>query len=124
MSINSRTLIADDDALWRKVMATSPRDKQISIAPGIHARMYPLTAGGRLEAGVTLEVIHVPGDQFNATPRSELEAAEVRVIKTALRYHGGNKLAAARELGISRGTLYSRIRRYHLDRYLAELAKH
>ena len=39
-----------------------------------------------------------------------LEQAERDVIVTALRTAGGNKVRAARALGLSRTTLYARIR--------------
>lgn len=45
---------------------------------------------------------------------SPLERSEYETIVVALRESGGNKLQAARRLGISRGTLYSRMRRFKL----------
>ncbi len=41
-----------------------------------------------------------------------LEQAESRVIEEVLAAHGGNKTAAARELGVSRPTLYAKLRAY------------
>ena len=49
--------------------------------------------------------------QRSLTP---LERSEYETIVVALRESGGNKLQAARRLGISRGTLYSRMRRFKL----------
>ena len=43
-----------------------------------------------------------------------LERSEYETIVVALRAAGGNKLQAARHLGISRGTLYSRMRRFKI----------
>ncbi|MHA3703809.1 sigma-54-dependent Fis family transcriptional regulator [Jatrophihabitans sp. YIM 134969] len=45
---------------------------------------------------------------------SPLERSEYETIVVALRESGGNKLQAARRLGISRGTLYSRMRRFKI----------
>jgi DNA-binding NtrC family response regulator len=67
---------------------------------------------GHGKAGHT-EASDVTGEAA-ATSRTELEMAEMRVIRAALKRHSGNKLSVARELGISRGTLYNRLRRYHL----------
>jgi len=36
-------------------------------------------------------------------------------IERALRYHGGNRTRAAKELGISRATLINKIKVYGLD---------
>lgn len=43
-----------------------------------------------------------------------LERSEYETILIALRESGGNKLQAARKLGISRGTLYARMRRFKI----------
>ncbi|MEO9322854.1 helix-turn-helix domain-containing protein [Nocardioides sp. C4-1] len=45
-----------------------------------------------------------------ARPLAALDRAERDAIVCALRAHGGNKVQAARELGVSRTTLYARIR--------------
>jgi len=41
-----------------------------------------------------------------------MQEAERELLETALRSHGGNVRAAARELGISRGTLYRKAKKY------------
>jgi transcriptional regulator of acetoin/glycerol metabolism len=46
---------------------------------------------------------------------TSLERAERQVIISAMDRCGGNKLRAADELGISRSTLYKKLREYHLE---------
>lgn len=55
--------------------------------------------------------IELPAAQSN-TPASPLEAAEEQTIRTALARHGGNLTLVAKELGISRPTLYARLKKY------------
>jgi transcriptional regulator of acetoin/glycerol metabolism len=51
----------------------------------------------------------------SATSGSPLRQAEREVIVAALEATGGNKLRAARELGVSRSTLYNRMRALHIN---------
>ncbi|MEU6561477.1 sigma-54-dependent Fis family transcriptional regulator [Nocardia nova] len=51
----------------------------------------------------------------SATTGSPLRQAEREVIVAALAATGGNKLKAARELGVSRSTLYNRMRALHIN---------
>ncbi len=44
-----------------------------------------------------------------------LESSEVQAIQKVLKVHKGNRLLSARELGISRSTLWRKIRRFHLE---------
>lgn len=124
VTLNAKTLIADDEGLrigldhaelWSMVCDTNTSGRVVSIAPGLHARVSPVLPG-RNEAGFTVEIVRRDGGRDDgvtaAGPRSELEMAEMRVIRAALARHGGNKRAVAQELGISPGTLYNRIRRY------------
>ena len=64
-----------------------------------------------------LEVSDLP-TRYQAVPwqrlLTPLERSEYETIVVALRESGGNKLQAARRLGISRGTLYSRMRRFKI----------
>jgi transcriptional regulator with PAS, ATPase and Fis domain len=55
--------------------------------------------------------IELPAAQSD-TPASPLEAAEEQTIRTALARHGGNLTLVAKELGISRPTLYARLKKY------------
>jgi DNA-binding NtrC family response regulator len=70
---------------------------------------------------VTINVEHLPGE-FRAraglgdrrhTPMT-LEALEHQHIERTLRYHGGNRTRAAKELGISRATLINKIKLYSI----------
>jgi DNA-binding NtrC family response regulator len=70
----------------------------------------------------TINVEHLPGE-FRAragvgdrrhTPMT-LEALEHQHIERTLRYHGGNRTRAAKELGISRATLINKIKLYNIS---------
>jgi two-component system response regulator HydG len=70
---------------------------------------------------VTINVEHLPGE-FRArsglgdrrhTPMT-LESLEHQHIERTLRYHGGNRTRAAKELGISRATLINKIKLYSI----------
>lgn len=70
---------------------------------------------------VTINVEHLPGE-FRAraglgdrrhTPMT-LEVLEHQHIERTLRYHGGNRTRAAKELGISRATLINKIKLYNI----------
>ena len=70
---------------------------------------------------VTINVEHLPGE-FRAraglgdrrhTPMS-LDDLEHQHIERTLRYHGGNRTRAAKELGISRATLINKIKLYSI----------
>ncbi|MBP2369682.1 sigma-54-dependent Fis family transcriptional regulator [Pseudonocardia parietis] len=71
-------------------------------------------------AGATGPVVTataLPADVRASASRSALtplQVAEARVIAATLHAHGGNKSTAARELGISRTALYSKIRSYRI----------
>jgi len=48
-------------------------------------------------------------------PASPLENAEVETIRAALKKHEGNRQETAKELGISRNTLWRKMRKYGID---------
>lgn len=67
--------------------------------------------------GPTIVLAGLPAEVRGAAERralSPIERAEAGVIASVLREHDGNKSLAARELGISRTALYSKIRHYRL----------
>lgn len=128
ITLNASTLIAEDrslrhrldhHSLWATLLELG-QVRSVSIGE-LRARAHWL--GDDLQHGVVLELIDVQSSSSvpdaAATRRelTRLEAAERQVIRDALVRNQGNKLAAATDLGISRGTLYARIRRYrlHLD---------
>lgn len=57
----------------------------------------------------------VPSPQTPHTPPTTLEQMERRMIAEALADNGGNLSATATQLGITRQTLYNKLRRHHLD---------
>ncbi|WP_236787607.1 helix-turn-helix domain-containing protein [Amycolatopsis sp. GM8] len=129
VTIDRRTMIIEDDAaelgldraaLWAAVVEAGPSATEIVLAGSLRARFYPVTRG-RLDDGVVLVLTRgstsesgtsAPGPGF-AGGLGPLEQAELRVITDTLAQCDGNKSEAAARLGISRGTLYQRLRRYH-----------
>lgn len=68
-------------------------------------------------AGRAVGVDHLPAPvrpQAESRRLTALERAEARVINDALAASGGNKAAAARQLGLSRPTLYAKLRAYRI----------
>ena len=57
----------------------------------------------------------VPSPQTPHSPPTTLEQMERRMIAEALADNGGNLSATATQLGITRQTLYNKLRRHHLD---------
>jgi two-component system response regulator HydG len=86
-------------------------------------------AGERIERAVALgsgPILHVGDLPFhlqyppteNAPGKDEilpLEELERRAILRALRETGGDKLSAARMLGIGKTTLYRKLKQYHME---------
>ncbi|MBW2023663.1 MAG: sigma 54-interacting transcriptional regulator [Deltaproteobacteria bacterium] len=73
--------------------------------------------------GPTINVEHLPSDvrewatahPITRPPRGSLAMQEATRIQEALEKCGGNRIAAAKELGISRTTLWRKIKKYGLD---------
>lgn len=67
--------------------------------------------GGVVGLGALPAEVRAAGARRTLTP---LERAESSVIATVLQEYGGNKSAAAKQLGISRTALYAKLRTYRL----------
>jgi transcriptional regulator of acetoin/glycerol metabolism len=65
---------------------------------------------------VTVEDLPAELVQAGRRTLTQLERLEMQAIVTAMRDAAGNKKVAAAELGISRSTLYRKLRAFHLDR--------
>ncbi|RLB78823.1 MAG: sigma-54-dependent Fis family transcriptional regulator, partial [Deltaproteobacteria bacterium] len=71
----------------------------------------------------TINMEHLPSDvrewatahPITRPPRGSLAMQEATRIQEALEKCGGNRIAAAKELGISRTTLWRKIKKYGLD---------
>lgn len=78
-----------------------------------------LTQAASSARGDRIDLLDLPGP-YRISPRvarlSERELAERRIIIAALEDSGGNKVHAARRLGMSRTTLYTRMRTLDIDR--------
>jgi hypothetical protein len=68
--------------------------------------------------GGSVGIEDLPADLLGSSSRrglTQMERLELYAIVGALRKAGGNKRLAAADLGISRSTLYRRLRAFHLD---------
>lgn len=109
---------ADHEQLWELCRGRSGRT--ISLTAGHTARVLTVTPG-RDRDGFVLAVdddgvyqLSTPPDAGLPHSLGPLEEAEVSVLRQTLAECRGNKSAAAQRLAISRGTLYRKMRAYHL----------
>lgn len=130
VTLDRHTMILADSAsglnldraeLWDRIQESCFGASELAISAELSARVYPVSPGSPND-GVTLVIYRgVPRNLAAASPIPQLinltplEVAERRVIADALSQSGNNKTEAAQQLGLSRGTLYSRMRRYHLE---------
>lgn len=128
VTVDGHTMIVADSAaglnldravLWTIVRESGIGTTEVALNDELHARIYPVSAG-RIDDGVVLVIrpgvprglaVSALAPLPNLTP---LEDAERKVIADTLIQCGGNKTEVATRLGLSRGTLYARLRRYHL----------
>ncbi|MEW2500963.1 helix-turn-helix domain-containing protein [Amycolatopsis sp. NPDC047767] len=101
--------LPDRATLWAMLREAGPSATHLPLGDGRVATVRPVTPG-RFEDGCVLI--------FSAVSVSEhenpLQNAEAEIIREVLVACRGNKTAAAHRLGMARGTLYKRIRRYGL----------
>lgn len=128
VTVDSQTMIVADSAahlnldraeLWAIVQERGAGTTEVALNDEFRARVYPVSAG-RIDDGVVLVVSRgvphsLPVPALPALPNlTPLEEAERKVIADTLAECGGNKTEAATRLGLSRGTLYGRLRRYRM----------
>lgn len=85
--------------------------------PGNHRQLEEFRRWLGRQARPTLDVTDLPPRWSRDAARARLtaiQAAEADAINAALQTNNGNKAAAAAELGISRSSLYRKMREYHL----------
>lgn len=96
-------------------------DLVIDVVAGVlrtvHHAQAGESAGSVGQALTTLEGLSaaLEGSGAASDGPQTLESMERQAILVALRRHKGNKLAASRELGITRQTLYNKIKAYHIE---------
>ncbi|TWE28521.1 sigma-54-dependent Fis family transcriptional regulator [Prauserella muralis] len=87
--------------------------------PGNVRQLLQVLASARVRvSGPVIDVGDLParhGRNQPAHPLDEVRAAERRVLMAALRETGGDRNAVAERLGISRATVYRKLKRYELD---------
>jgi len=86
--------------------------------PGNVRQLVQVLATARVHAaGPVIDLPHLPPRHRRSritNPLDEVRAAERHVLLEALRRTGGDRAAVARQLGISRATLYRKLKRYEL----------
>jgi transcriptional regulator of acetoin/glycerol metabolism len=82
--------------------------------PGNVAELRTVLKTAAQDANGPIRVEHLPTYLRASRRLTRLERAEATVIAEVLVATAGNKTEAARQLGISRPTLYAKIRRYRL----------
>lgn len=111
----------DRQELWESTSRLSASATEVKLPSGPRVRVVPVTKGTWEDGASAIFDVLRPdavGDQTLVDPDGQrltpLEIAERNVIATVLSQCDGNKSDAADRLGLSRGTLYARIRRYGL----------
>lgn len=121
--VSQRMMIVDEaagawglqhDAVWELVREVGA-STDLVLKAGLRGRAHPLDDG----VGVLLTLHPDPQATRRDAPAAvpgvrRLESAEAAVIAGVLSECNGNKSAAASRLGISRATLYSKLRRYRI----------
>jgi len=125
---------SDFDALVRHLLAEETRERPVALTPEALARLRRQGWHGNLRQlrnvlRVALALLdpeasflspeHIPADLLDPVdddgpppniPGGNLRSAESRLVRESVARHQGNLSAAARELGITRTTLYRKLR--------------
>lgn len=104
--------LPDRATIWAALNETNTATTQLVLPNGRVARVRPV-APDRFDEGCVLIFDLVEQDPIVVD--DPLGRAEADVIRSTLAACNGNKSVAAQRLGISRGTLYQRMRRYRLS---------
>lgn len=121
VALDGEIMITDDDAahlhldraaVWEVLQAYGPRADVVTIRDGLLARVHALTHGS-FDDGAVL-VLETVGDPAAHADRGHLQRIEAALIRRLLIECDGNKSEVANRLGISRGTLYQRLRHYDM----------
>ncbi|MEW6257354.1 MAG: sigma 54-interacting transcriptional regulator [Pseudomonadota bacterium] len=104
------------DALAR--LSGHPWPGNVRELANVIERIYASTDGERIEAHHVDEALGEPDvlDADTGDLAGAVERLERRMIADALSRAGGNRLDAARSLGLSRSTLYAKMQRYGMGR--------
>ncbi|WP_160148834.1 sigma-54-dependent Fis family transcriptional regulator [Amycolatopsis alkalitolerans] len=83
--------------------------------PGNVRQLRQVLASARIHAnGPMIDLADLPARHARDQPLDEVQAAERRVLLAALRDTGGDRNAVADRLGISRATVYRKLKRHEL----------
>lgn len=120
--VGERMMIADDaagswglehHAVWALACATDPGN-DVSLGQGLLGRVHPIAGvqGALITLHPETEAAVIPTRVRSGW--GPLETAEAEVIAATLAACDGNKSATAVRLGITRATLYQKLRRYRI----------
>ncbi|WP_026926986.1 helix-turn-helix domain-containing protein [Granulicoccus phenolivorans] len=125
----------DRAQVWSAIVEAGPYARMVTLPGGLTAELYPVAprslshgvvlvlgpntgsrtlpdSGGAGSGGARSSGAGSPQSVPTRMPSTPLQQAEADIIRQVLVECGGNKSEAAERLGISRGTLYQRLRRY------------
>jgi len=100
--------VARDSARQSVLSGPSPISRGETVASPRSGSPGPATA-------TPPNLAAVPAPPADASPSGPLETAEAEAIRAALARTGGHRTRAATELGISRNTLWRKMKRYGLS---------
>lgn len=115
------SLLADLTPEGEQPVTLAPRAVAALMAsdwPGNVRQLLQVLASARLRVrGPAIDLPDLPGHygrDWPSRPLGDVEVAERRVLLAALRETGGDRTAAAKRLGISRATIYRKLKRHEL----------